>query len=177
MKTTLSQFCSYIESLAATHKSLSHTPEKPAFHKFYSGEDIEAKLRSLVQRVPCIMVKDYDFRFQDNGADNVHKVREVEVIVVDHIGRNKTLNDIYAVWESTEEIGDELIMRMKYDKRRLVPAVIGFNLSNVMGQPVNMGVSGLFGTQYTIPVNSVRSNDIDKTQWSDFDESGNIQTT
>jgi len=168
MKTTLSEFCAYIENLATQHVDIAHSPEKPAFHKFYADEDIEAKLRSLIEYVPCILIKDYDFRFQDNGADNLHKIRSVELIVVDQRGRNETLQGIYDVWEKTEEIGDELIMRMKHDKRQLVKPIINFDLNNVQGAPANIGVGGLFGTMYSIPIGSVRSNDPDNTKWSDL---------
>jgi len=174
MKTTLSQFFSYLENLAVNHKDIAHTPDNPSFHKFYDAESMEEKLRSLIQRVPCILIKDYDFRFQDNGADNVHKIRSVDVIVIEQINRDSTLQNVHNVWERTEEIGDELIMRMKYDKRRLVPAVINFNLSNVQGVPANIGFGGLFGTMYSIPVGSVITNDPDKTKWTDLDEPSTV---
>ena len=94
MKTTLKEFLAYIEQLAANHADIHHTPEDPAFFAFYAGENIENKLRSLITRVPCIVVKDYDFRFQDNGADNVHKVRSVDVYVLDQLGRTTSRSDV-----------------------------------------------------------------------------------
>lgn len=168
MKTTLKEFFAYLENLAAKHSDILHTVQSPAFHAYYTGEQDEARLRSLIQRVPCILVKDYDFRFADNGADNLFKIRAVEMIVVDQLGRNATLADIHDVWEATEEIGDEMVMRIRHDKRKLVKAVANFNMNDVQGVPVDVGVAGLYGTMYTIPIASVRSNDPQPDKWSDL---------
>jgi len=170
VKTTLTQFIAYLESLAASHSDIAHDPlDHCTFHRFYEAEDPQKAARNKINDLPCIMVKDYDFRFQDNGGDNLHKIREIEFMVIDKIGRSATSDDIYSVWERTEEIGDEFVIRMKDDKKaRRNTAIIDFNLSAVRGVPVDFETGGLFGTSYTIPVSSVRSNDPDTNKWSDL---------
>jgi len=170
MKTTLTQFIQYLESLAAAHSDIHHDPvDHPAFLRFYEAEDPQKAARNQINNLPCLMVKDYDFRFQDNGGDNLHKIREIEFLVIDKIGRSATTEDVYTIWERTEEIGDEFVIRMKDDKKaRRNTAIIDFNLSQVKGVPVDFEAGGLFGTSYTIPVSSVRSNDPDLTKWSDL---------
>lgn len=168
MKTTFSEYLAYFEQLASLNKDIAHTVEKPAFFCFYASEQTEAKLRSIITRVPCIVVKDYDYRFQDNGADNLHKVRNIELFILDQVGRDSTHSNIIEVWESTENIGDELIMRMKHDKRNLKQPIINFNLNDITGVPADIGVASLYGTMLTIPISSVHSNDVDVTKWSDL---------
>lgn len=168
MKTTLTQFITYLESLASANADIAHNAEThPAFVRFYEADDQQSTARNKIKHLPCVIVKDYDFTFQDNKADNVHKVRAIEFLVIDKMGRN--VSDVYEVWERTEEIGDEFIIRMKDDKRNSRnPAIVSFDLDNVRGVPVDVGVGGMYGTSYTIQINSVRSNDPEPSKWSDL---------
>lgn len=170
MKTTLTEFIAYLEDLAIKHVDIAHDSEThPAFIRFYEAKDQEKAARNKIQHLPCVMVKDYDFRFQDNKGDNVHKVREIEFLVVDKIGRSSATDDVYDTWENIEEIGDEFIIRMKDDKaaRRNI-AIINFDLNQVQGVPVDLTAGGLYGISYTIPVSSVRSNTPDTDKWNDL---------
>lgn len=170
MNTTLLDFITYLEGLAAAHVEIAHNAAThPAFIKFYDADDIQGTVRHKVKHLPCVMVKDYDFSYRDNKSDNLHKVREIEFIVIDKLGRNVAAEDVYAVWNRTEEIGEEMVIRMVDDKRnRRNQAVINFDLNAVRGVPVDVGAGSLFGTSFSIPVSSVRSNDPDKTKWSDL---------
>jgi hypothetical protein len=165
MKTTLTGFIQYLENLASLNVDVKHHPDThPAFIRFYEADETESAVRNKVKHLPCVMVKDYDFYFRDNRSDNLHKVREIEFLVVDQIGRSTS--DVYAVWERTEEIGDEFIIKMKDDKRKMkTMAIINFDLDGVRGVPVDMQTGGLYATSYTVPISSVRSNDPDPTKW------------
>ncbi len=169
MKTTLLQFIEYLENLATLHVDIAHDPEShPAFIRFYEAKEPEKAARNKIKHFPCIMVRDYDFKFVDNKADNVLKVREAEFLVLDKIGRNNASEDVYELWERTEEIGDEFVIRMKYDKAaRLNTTIVDFDLNKVHGVPVDLQPIGMFGTSYTIPISSVRSNDLDTNKWND----------
>lgn len=170
MTTTLTQFIAYLEELASLHADIAHDPDNhPAFIRFYEAENPERAARNLIKNLPCVMVKDYDFHFVDNKSDNVHKVREIEFLVIDKKGRSTTTEDTYNTWERVEEIGDEMIIRMKDDKRhRRNNAVVNFDLNQVRGIPVDLTFGGLFGMSYSVPVNSIRSNDPEPDKWSDL---------
>lgn len=170
MKTTLTQFISYLEELAMLNADIAHDPvNHPAFIRFYEANDPAKAARNKIENLPCIMVKDYDFYFVDNKADNVHKVREIEFLVIDKISPSTATEDVYTIWERTEEIGDEFIMRMKDDKQnRRNKAVILFDLNKVRGVPADITTGGLYATSYSIPVNSIRSNDPEPDKWSDL---------
>lgn len=170
MNTTLTQFIAYLEALATAHIAVAHNAEThPAFIRFYEAKDPEKAARNQIENVPCVMVKDYDFRFVDNKSDNLHKMREIEFLILDKIGRSSSSNDVYDIWESVEEIGDEFIVRMKADKAaRRNTAVINFDLNQVKGVPVDLTSGGLYGISYTVPVSSIRTNDPDTDKWSDL---------
>ncbi|TLX73688.1 hypothetical protein E9993_14620 [Labilibacter sediminis] len=170
MKTTLTQFISYLEELASLHTDINHDPEThPTFIRFYEANDPAKAARNQIKHTPCIMVKDYDFHFEDNKSDNVHKVRDIEFLVIDKISQSSTKEDVYTIWERTEEIGDEFIMRMKDDKRnRRNNAVIHFDLNKVRGIPADITAGGLYATSYSIPVSSIRSNDPEPDKWTDL---------
>ncbi len=170
MKTTLTQFISYLEQLASLHTDIAHDPDThPAFVRFYEADDPDKAARNKIKNLPCVMVKDYDFGFVDNKSDNVHKVREIEFLIIDKIGRSSNSTDVYDVWEKVEEIGDEFIIRMKDDKaKRRNSAVINFDLNQVKGIPVDVSAGGLYGISYSVPVNSVQSNDPETEKWSDL---------
>lgn len=168
MKTTLTEFISYLESLASANSDISHNAEShPAFVRFYEADNEKSTARNQIKNLPCVLVKDYDFSFIDNKGDNLQKVREMEFLILDQITRST--KDVYEIWERTEEIGDEFIVRMKDDKRnQRNPAIIGFDLDNVRGVPVDVGTGGMYGTSYTIQINSVRSNDPEESKWNDL---------
>lgn len=168
MNTTLTEFIEYLENLASNNADIAHNQDtNPAFVRFYEADNEKATARNQIKNLPCVLIKDYDFTFVDNKADNLQKVREIEFIVIDKIYRGT--KDIYEVWQRTEEIGDEFIVRMKDDKRNgRSNVVIGFDLDNVKGVPVDVGFSGLYGTSYTIRINSVRNNDPDPLKWNDL---------
>jgi hypothetical protein len=176
MKTTLTAFIAYLESLATANADIAHNPEiHPAFIRFYeagTGEltaqnKLKATLRTKIKNLPCVLIKDYDFTFSDNRGDNLQKVREIEFLVIDQISRST--KDVYEIWERTKEIGDEFVIRMKDDKRnRRNPAIIGFDLDNVRGVPADVGDGSLFGTSYTVKINSIRSNDPEPDKWNDL---------
>lgn len=168
MKTTLTQFITYLEKLARLNVDIAHNPEtNPRFIRFYDASNIESAVRNKIKNVPCIVVKDYDFSFVDPG-DNLQKSREMEFMVIDKLGRGADTEDVYQVWERTEEIGDEFIVKMQTDKRAMrEQGIIGFNMNGVRGVPVDLGVGGLYGTSYTIRINSVRNNDVDADKWTE----------
>ena len=170
MKTTLTQFIAYLEALATNHADIAHNAEThPAFIRFYEAKDPDKAARNQIQNTPCVMVKDYDFRFVDNKSDNVHKIREIEFLILDKIDRSSTTDDVYDTWENVEEIGDEFIIRMKADKAaRRNTTVIDFDLNQVKGVPVDFTAGGLYGISYTIPVSSIRTNDPNTDKWSDL---------
>lgn len=169
MGSGLIDFVNYLESLAAKHVDVKHDANShPAFVRFYDGENINSAIRSRIKNVPCIIVKDYDFTLKDDRSDNLHKEREIEFLVVDKLGRNASMNDVYAVWDMTEEIGDECLVKMKADKRSMghLP-VIDFNLNGVRGVPVDLEVSGLYGTSYTLRISTSRSTSPDPNKWEE----------
>ncbi|MGQ1890647.1 hypothetical protein ACT29H_09415 [Thermophagus sp. OGC60D27] len=168
MKTTLTEFIEYLEGLASHNTDIKHNRDShPAFIRFYEAENEKATARNQIKNLPCVLIKDYDFSFIDNKADNLHKVREIEFMILDKITRET--KDVYEVWERTEEIGDEFIVRMKDDKRNGRSNVVnGFDLDNVKGVPVDVGIGGLYGTSYTIRINSIRANDPEPSKWNDL---------
>ncbi len=168
-RTTLTEFIAYLEKLASFNLDIAHHPvAHPAFVRLYESDNPELAIRNNIKNLPCVLIKDYDFEFSDSG-DNLHKTRNFEFIIVDRLGRSVDKETVYDVWQRTEEIGDEFILRMKYDKRLLwKKEIANFQLTGIMAVPVAIGVGKLFGTSYTLRISSVRSNDPDGNKWADM---------
>ena len=160
MAAGLIDFINYLEGIASKHVDIKHDAvTRPAFVRFYDAENMESAIRTRIRNVPCIVVKDYDFAIKDDRSDNVHKEREIEFLVIDKLGRTASMDDVYSVWDKTEEIGDECVIKMKADKRLgLFLQNIDFNLNGVRAVPVDLQINGLYGTQYTLRISTVRSN-------------------
>lgn len=165
MSVPQSQFIAYLEELAILHEDIRHTPENTAFINLFESDNPNAMLKSKLKRVPCIIVKDYDFSYSDNRSDQIEKKREVDMMVVGKLGKSATAETIQAVWEITEEIGEEILMRIKKDKR---PEARSLNLNNVKGAPADLEMDSLYATIFTIPLSSFRNNDITPGKWSDL---------
>lgn len=168
-KTTLTEFIAYLEKLATFNLDIAHNPvSHPAFVRLYEADNPEMAIRNNIKNLPCVLIKDYDFEFSDSG-DNLHKIRNIEFIIVDRLGRSVDKDTVYDVWERTEEIGDEFILRMKYDKRLMwKKEIINFHFTGITGVPVAVGVGNLFGTSYSLRISSARTNDPDGNKWADM---------
>ena len=115
---------------------------------------------------PMLVLEGYSFDFTDNRSDNLLKNRKGAFMLIDHITDRSDFDSIHEIWDELEEIGTEILARIKSDKRdRSVPVVQIFNLEEVNADLLYNEIDGNVGIRFTYAVSSPAPGDIDATQW------------
>jgi len=160
-----SQLVSYFENLARLHKDIAHTDSEKHFFRMEVDEVLGGINRTDV-KYPFLILEGYSYDFTDSKSDNLLKNRRGAFILMDHVQDSSDYETIQQVWENMEEIGDELLVRMKADKRNpLAPAVRDFDFSSVEAMLIANDLDGNYGIRYSYVITSPRTNEIDSTKW------------
>jgi hypothetical protein len=164
-----SDLVSYFEYLAKNHKSIGDTDDERHFFRY----ELEEVLTSLGNNVnfPAMILEGYDFDYTDAASDNVIKNRNGAFMIIDREGDENNWDRIHELFDSCEEIGDEVVMRILSDKRnRNVPVVRNFEIWAVQGNMIANRAEGYYGIRYTFSLQSPRNNETDATKWTDGGE-------
>lgn len=154
----------YFETLARQHTDIAHTDKHKAFFRLELDEVVEG-LRNNIN-FPCIILEGYDLNFRDNKSDNLIKQRGSAFIVVDKVARGD-FDAIHQAYDRMEEIGDEILARLRHDKANRQSPVRDFDLNNVDGSLVGWPIdSNLYGIRYTFTIDSAFPNDINSEKWN-----------
>ncbi len=162
---SFTQLVSYFENLARLHKDIGHSDNEKHFFRMELDEVLAGINRTDVKH-PFLILEGYGYDFTDNKSDNLLKNRRGAFMLIDHVSDSSDYDAIQKVWESMEEIGDELIMKMKADKRNpLVSAIRDFELSTVEASLLAAEMDGNYGIRFTYTLTSPRSNEVNPEKW------------
>ncbi len=166
MKGKFKELVAYFERLAAGHASLVHTPTEKHFFRF-ELEEMLTGMRSEVN-YPALVLEGYDFNFVDGESDNVHKRISCAFMIIGKVADKGDYDAIHSLWDSLEEIGDEVIIRILHDKReRKTPVLAYFSARSVTGSPLTDMNLIHFGFRYEFQLSWPVSNDINPEVWKD----------
>jgi hypothetical protein len=161
----LSQLVSYFENLARSHKDIGHSDLEKHFFRMEVDEVLAGINRTDVQ-YPFLILEGYSYDFTDNKSDNLLKNRRGAFILMDHVSDPSDYQSIQQVWENMEEIGDQLLIRIKADKRNpRIAAVRDFDFSSVEALLIANEIDGNYGIRFTYTLTSPHPNEIDPTKW------------
>jgi hypothetical protein len=155
---------SYFEKIASEHIEIRHTAAKKHFYRFELDEVITALCTNI--NYPALILESYDFNYGDSQSDNIMKHRSGAFILIDRVPDQGDYNKIHEVWDNMEQIGDDILVRMRSDKAlRNEPAVRDFNISASEGMPFNVKSLGQYGVRFTFILKSPVNNEIDNSRW------------
>ncbi len=160
-----SQLVSYFENLARLHKDIGHTDSEKHFFRMEVDEVLGGINRTDVKH-PFLILEGYGYDFTDDKCDNLLKNRRGAFMLIDHVSDQTDFEAIQTVWENMEEIGDELLVRMKSDKRNpLAPAIRDFDFSTVEASLLANELDGNYGIRFTYVLTSPRNNEVNPDKW------------
>jgi hypothetical protein len=166
MSAKFSQLVSYFENLARLHKDIGHTDNEKHFFRMEVDEVLGGINRTDV-KYPFLILEGYSYDFTDSKSDNLFKNRRGAFILMDHVPDLSDYETIQQVWENMEEIGDELLVRMKADKRNpLAPAVRDFDFSSVEAMLIANELDGNYGIRFNYTLTSPRTNEVNPEKWN-----------
>ena len=164
MNTKFSDLIAYFRMLAAQHVAIGHTAEEKHFYRL-ELEEVLTNLKNV--NYPALILEGYRYGFSDKLSDNVLKERTGAFVLIDHLTDPGDYDAMHAIWEHMEEICDELIARIKADKRSpTTRAVRDFDLNSVQVALIANDGDRNYGLRCTYTLKSPFATDVDATKWN-----------
>ncbi len=165
MAAKFSQLVTYFENLARQHRDIGHTDSEKHFFRMETDEVLGGINRTDVN-YPMLIMEGYSYDFTDSKSDNLLKNRRGAFMLLDHVSDPTDFDAMHRAWEKMEEIGDELILRMKADKRNpYSPVIRDFQFSGVEATLIANEIDNNCGIRYTYTLTSPLSNDVNPDKW------------
>jgi len=163
--TNFSNLIEYFENIARTHVSIQHTDNEKHFFRFELDEVLNGINRTDVA-YPMLILEGYSYDYTDNKSDNIIKNRSGAFILLDHCPDISDYGKIHEIWDNLESIADDILIRIKFDKRNpLTPVVRGFEFSSVESKLIANEIGNSIGIRITFTISSPVSSDIDISRW------------
>jgi len=159
-----SDLVAYFESLATKHVDINNSPEEDHFYR-YELDDVLAGI-SKDLNYPALILEGYDLNYKDEKSDNLQKTRNGAFILLGYVGDSGDHDKIHDTWDFLEEIGEELVLKIKADKRdRSIKVVRDFDLNDVDGTLLAIEETGHYGIRFSYGITSARSKDLNPDKW------------
>lgn len=157
-----SSLIQYFEHIARNHVQIRHNDSDKHFFRLELDEIING-LRNI--KGINLSLEGYSLSFLDHKSDNPEKCRTL-AFVLTHSVKPGNIDQIHQAWDTLEEIGDEILCRMREDKRDTSSPVRNFDLDSVEATLMSFDPS-LYGIRYMFQINSFFATSTDSTKWLD----------
>lgn len=158
--TTLIQ---YFQTIAEQHIEIRHTKDFKHFFRFELDEVLSGI--SSKMNYPALVLEGYSYRFTDNRSDNPIKKREGAFILLAHVKDPGDYSLIHQTWDKLETIGDDIIARIRSERRKPLSPVRDFNIESVEASLIATEFGNHYGIRYTFTIDTHFSTDIDPNRW------------
>jgi len=162
---TFSELVTYFEKIATKHIDIQHVADNPRMKHFYRFEldEVLSGLNGI--NYPALIMEGYKFSFGDEKSDNVQKKREGAYILLDHVKDAGDYKKIHEVWDHLEVIGDDIIAKIRKDKRFPDNPVAGFDVSSVNGSLLASEMGNHYGIRFTFSIDSRFDSGVNEDKW------------
>lgn len=165
MASSFNDLIAYFENLARRHVDIQHSESEKHFFRMEIDEVLAGINRTDV-RHPYFILESYDFDYADNKSDNLLKKRNGAFVLLDKVDDSTDFDAIQEVRNRMEAIGDEILVKIKADKRNpLVKAVRDINLDEVKGVLISNEIDNNHGLRFTFSISSPMSTDVNPDKW------------
>jgi len=164
MASKFADLVTYFEKIATEHVDIHHSGTSKHFFRF----ELDEVLAGLTYKMnfPALILEAYDFEYSDSRSDNVIKQRNGAFIIIDKVSDSGDFARIHEVWDKCEQIGEDILIRMRRDKAsRKEPVLRDFDISQSAGIPFDVRTLGHYGMRFTFSLGSAVNNEVDLTRW------------
>lgn len=161
--TTFNDLLKYFELLATEHQGIRHNP----FEKHFARLDIHEVLTAIPASLhyPALILEGYTYGFNDNRSDNPIKRRSGAFMILDYINDANDFDRIHDAWSRMETIGDDIVCRIRADKRNPESPVRDFNLTSVETRLLAVEFTNLYGLHFTYEIHHPFEFSVNKNAW------------
>lgn len=164
MAAKYSDLVDYFEQLATQHVDIRHSAIEKHFYRFELDEVLTGLAAGI--NYPALILEAYDFNYQESSSDNIRKERSGAFMLIDVVKDLKDFDRIHEVWDEMEQIGDEILVKMKVDKEsRLYEVLRGFDISKCYGIPMSVAKIGQHGMRFSFNIECGVNGNIDPDKW------------
>jgi hypothetical protein len=153
----------YFRQLATEHREIAHTETEKHFFRYELDEVLIGLPRGM--NYPAMVLEGYRFSLLDGNSDNVVKRRDGAFMLLDHIPDTGDHDHIHKVWGDLEEIGDDIIARIRRDKRNPASPVRDFNTASVEANLLSTEFGNLYGIRFTFTMDATFEIDVNEERW------------
>lgn len=116
---------------------------------------------------PLMALEGYSYRFKDQGSDNLMKVRHCGFMLLDTVTDRSDFAAMHSKWDALEVIGDDILIKMRADKRNpLTPVIRNIDFTEIEALLIQNEIGNTIGIRYLFPIDSPISSDVDETKWN-----------
>lgn len=152
----------YFRKLASEHVDILHSEIEKHFYRF----EIEELLSGIDNlNYPALIMEGYKFSFEDHKSDNPVKKKTGAFVLIDYIPDRGDYDRIHDVWDKMEVISDDILARIKADKRNPLSPVRDFDLESVEGQLVATEFGNHYGLRVTYSLQCSHSLEMNPAKW------------
>ncbi|MFA6483208.1 MAG: hypothetical protein WCW62_11560 [Bacteroidales bacterium] len=169
MKAKFADLVTYMESLATHHKGILNRDDEKHFFRF----ELEEMLTGMKSNMnyPALVMEGYDFNFVDENSDNLQKRVSCAFMLLGKVSDKGDYDAIHTLWDSLEEIGDEIVVRILSDKRdRKTDCLAYFHARSITGTPITDMNLIHYGFRYAFELSWPVNNDINPEVWNGSDD-------
>jgi len=165
MNNNFSDIIAYFENLARTHIAIQHSEHEKHFFRYELDEVLAGINRSDVA-YPMLILEGYSFDYTDNKSDNILKNRSSAFILLDQCPDASDYNKVHEIWDKLETIADDILIRMKTDKRNpLTPVIRGFEFSGIEAKLIATEIGNSFGLRINFMISAPINSDSVTNRW------------
>ena len=163
--TNFSQLITYFEYIARTHVEIQHTDNEKHFFRYELDEVLNGIQRSDVA-YPMLILEGYSFYYTDNKCDNIIKNRTTAFILLEHCPDYSDYANVHAIWDKLEAIADDILIKMKTDKRNpFTPVIRGFEYTGIESKLIANEIGNSIGIRVTFTLSAPVPSDINPLRW------------
>ena len=160
------ELVNYMTTLATLHKSILHTDTEKHFFRF-ELEEMLTGMRSEMN-YPAIVMEGYDFQFIDEDSDNLQKKISCAFMILGKVSDKGDFDTIHTLWDTLEEIGDEIVVKILSDKRdHKIDCLAYFHARTINGSPITDLNLIHYGFRYAFELSWPVTNDINPEAWNE----------
>jgi hypothetical protein len=161
--TKFSAIVSFFEMLARQHVSIRHSDSEKHFFRLELDEVFTALPQKA--RFPLLVLESYSFSINDNKSDNFIKQRQGAFMIIDKIADIGNFDQIHQKWDELEEIGDDILARIREEKKVALSPVRNFNMDSVDANLLMNAGNNTVAMRFTYDIESRFNETVNPSKW------------
>jgi len=164
MITKFSDLIQYFRTVATQHMAIGHSISEKHFYRF----ELDEVLTGLKKvNYPALILEGYRYSLTDKQSDNVMKERSGAFMLLGHLNDMGDYDAMHELWDQLETICDDIIIRIKADKRNPdAKAIRDFDLGSVNVALIANENDKNYGVRCTFAISSPLSGDVNPEKWN-----------